>query len=182
MAGMLQSVSCGQRVTLQNIVNAFAVAILTIYPGKTGYGTALSNFWLGHYSHGWVYCIRGESNGNASIVWLAVPYIHSVIPNIEVWLSNHMGSSIVYAKNVNPSKIHKDLKISPGELKILVECSHYYGKHIYFPDGRMSISSREAFKFLVLTPKVKSQNTLGYFNSIVIFTPKPGLFDETPPM
>jgi hypothetical protein len=38
------------------------------------------------------------------------------------------------------------------------------------------ISPREAFGFLILTPK--AQGGEFYFTSIVIFTPKPGLFDK----
>jgi hypothetical protein len=84
---------------------------------------------------------------------------------------------------VAPSAICPELSIKPGETKIIIENCIYFLRASYFRlvDGRTwaNISSREAFGFLLLTPKV--QGDVFYFDSIVIFTPKPGLFDETPP-
>jgi hypothetical protein len=56
----------------------------------------------------------------------------------------------------------------------------YYG----FVDGRSckDVSPREAFGFYIISPKGHGGTyDKTYFNAVVIFTPKPGLFNETPP-
>jgi hypothetical protein len=69
------------------------------------------------------------------------------------------------------SYIHKDLKIKNGEVKMIFDVMLYTDGNPKKPDF---------WGFYVFTPK--RGRTLGYFHSIVIFTPNPGLFDEnTPP-
>jgi hypothetical protein len=80
-----------------------------------------------------------------------------------------------------PSVIYSELKIQSGETKMIVECAlHYYRDAEYkFTDGRecKNISSRDAFGFHALN----LQKQGAFFRTVVIFTPKPGLFDATAP-
>jgi hypothetical protein len=69
MANILQNVSNGQKVTLQHINHAMQAAYLTFYPGKTMRGTAQFYMPLGHFPHGFVYCVKGISGKKASVVW-----------------------------------------------------------------------------------------------------------------
>jgi hypothetical protein len=74
-----------------------------------------------------------------------------------------------------------------------VECSIFYGikSGAYgFNDGRLcsAVSIGKTLGFWILNPEYSTNyenghvsNGFTYFNTVVIFTPKPGLFDETPP-
>jgi hypothetical protein len=102
---------------------------------------------------------------------------------------DHGDTMVPYTKKARSSTIYKDLKINKDEIKILVECYSLYiaEDNFRFSDGRKcsSVSPREAFGFLVLRPTASaagySARQKPYFTSIVIFTPKPGLFNETAP-
>lgn len=100
-------------------------------------------------------------------------------------------SLVRYKTDVPPAQIYPTLKIKPGEVKIIVDAIIYYaqGFRFSFSDGRTYVPVREAFGLYLVTPKVRRGNpaslsynqNCGYFNSVVIFSPNPGLFDETPP-
>jgi hypothetical protein len=78
-----------------------------------------------------------------------------------------------FLENASPAQIYKELKIKKDEVKILVE----------FTNICKTSAASQAFGFLMMNPKYSSAyGGLGhYFTSIVIFTPKPGLFRKTPP-
>ena len=67
------------------------------------------------------------------------------------------------------------LTIADGEVKIIVEA--YIYKPSDNPDGACPV--KKAFGTYLLTPPARGVS--GYFNSVAIFTPKRGLFDETGP-
>jgi hypothetical protein len=97
--------------------------------------------------------------------------------------STHGYSVVNFSTNIAPSAIYPKLRINPNEKKIIVECCCCYHKENgpdTFSDGRkcQNVSPREAFGLYILSPKAKGE---GYFNSVIIFTPKPGLFDQNPP-
>jgi hypothetical protein len=89
-----------------------------------------------------------------------------------------------FLQNNLASLIYKNLKIKKDEIKIIIECYSYFcnsaNSAYTFGDGRpcKNVSPRDAFNFFILSPK---PTQWAYFNSIIIFTPKPGLFNETPP-
>jgi hypothetical protein len=187
MVGILQNVSQNRenkKITLTDIKHAMCAAYLSIYPGVTMYATSQYHMPLGHFVHGWIYYVTGLAEGNASVVWSAAFLIDNKDPACGIQNSQHGESIVKYKQNANPSEIYKDLRINEGEVKILVECSSMYPSKSgdrYFSDGRgcSNVSPREAFGFWALTPKSQSPNGWGYFNTVVIFTPKPGLFSET---
>jgi hypothetical protein len=82
--------------------------------------------------------------------------------------------------NVAASIIHPNLKIKDGEIKVIIECAIFKYTGFDYIDGRLSknVSPREAFGFWMLSPK---PIYVCYFNTVVIFTPKPGLFDDNGP-
>jgi hypothetical protein len=184
MVGILQNVSqnrANKKITLTDIKHAMFAAYLSIYPGVTMHGTASYHLPLGHFPHGWIYYVTGLAKGNASVVWYVAFYSDGGTIFCDIPSTNqHSGSIIKCEQDVNPSEIYKDLTIKEGEVKVLIECSLYHHSGLIRTDGR-GCSPREAFGFWMLTPKLQSQNDCGYFNTVVIFTPKPGLFDATGP-
>ena len=66
-------------------------------------------------------------------------------------------------QDASPSEIYPTLKINPNEIKIIFESNVHYSQ-LSPPETRGGTG-----------------NDGIYFHSAVIFTPKPGLFDETPP-
>ncbi|MDR1334252.1 MAG: hypothetical protein LBJ71_03475 [Holosporaceae bacterium] len=183
VANILQNVSNGQKITQKHICYAMQTAFLTFYPGKTMWGTSRFHLPLGHFSHSFVYCIKGLPGGKASVVWCIDFYIDTTSAQIEVCNGQYGSSAIKYLTGVDPSQIYNKLEIKEGEMKILLECAMMYGasKDRYFSDGRScaQVSVREAFGFLLRSPKMLSTNC--FFHGIMIFTPKPGLFDEIVP-
>ncbi|MDR1334234.1 MAG: hypothetical protein LBJ71_03385, partial [Holosporaceae bacterium] len=65
------------------------------------------------------------------------------------------------------SYIHKDLKIKNGEVKMILNV---------MLQADSQPKSADFWGFCVLTPKIEQKG--GYFHSVVIFTPNPGLFSE----
>ena len=187
MVNMLQNVSNGKKLIKTDMVSACSAAYLTVYPGISRYATAKFRLPLGHFPHAWVYYVKGEGNGKASVVWLAVIYFSIPGTDYEISYKSHGGSSMQFLQNVPAEQIHKNLKINAGENKIITECCLCYATgatNYYFSDGRQcaGVSPREAFGFQIIAPQSHSYSgQSNYFSSVVIFTPKPGLFDETPP-
>ena len=70
------------------------------------------------------------------------------------------------------------LKIAPGEEKMIIVTSMYRQK-VYTNLNGASLSNKQAFGFYLLEPKHLNENTdtSYFFGSVVIFTPKKGLFD-----
>ncbi|MDR1235406.1 MAG: hypothetical protein LBJ96_00205 [Holosporaceae bacterium] len=188
MANILQNISqnrVDKKITKDDIKHAVAAAYLSVYQGKTMYTTSRLCTPLGHASSGNLYCVKGLENGNASVIWCHRWHSANNSPSpAEITIENRDSRSIVNMGSNSPSKIYPDLRIQKGEMKILVEvCFHYSKSSGYgFTDSRMcaDVSSKTAFGFFVLNPPRKGDSI--YFNTVVIFTPKPGLFDDTAPV
>jgi hypothetical protein len=77
---------------------------------------------------------------------------------------------------IAPTTLYKGFSIKAGEKKVIIEIR-------YFIWNDSDLSPREEFGFWVLTPKYTCIVSSGrsFFTTVVIFTPKPGLFSETPP-
>ncbi|MDR0556106.1 MAG: hypothetical protein LBG20_03855 [Holosporaceae bacterium] len=189
---MIQNVSQergNKRITKDDIRYAIAGAYLTVFPGKTMYTTSNRTAPLGYVSHGQIYAIKGNSNGTASVLWCI--RFHNAYdcpsPSKIVLESSPWYSLVKILTNSIPSNIYPDLQIQGTEIKIIVECAFHYvkGNGYKFTDGRScdNVSPKTAFGFWVLNPPgIKGSDGYGsFFHSVVIFTPKPGLFNETPP-
>ena len=197
MANILQNVSKGQRVTLTNMRHAAALAWLSIYPGKTMHsisGTD-SKHELSHDAIFVVHYVKGLSGGKASVLWCCSIYSGpSTSPNTIYagsWRGYAEGSWVTVkgGTNVTPSSIYPTLKINEGEKKIIVESqivsdSGRMNPSVYIPTDNRDTRAKKAFGLHLIFPKSFSDENPDqgrYFPSVVIFTPKPGLFDETPP-
>lgn len=191
MVQMIQSISqnrSDKKITLADLRYIVSVAYLTIYPGTTMFPQG-SGHVFGHFPHPFVYYVKGLSNGNASCIWrvqlhpsksvFATPQTMGAVCVSEP----HSASIVQYKTDVSPAQIWPTLKIKPGEVKIIVETNVFYGSdgtYWRFADGRIGVPSREAFGLFLITPKHTAGGS-GYFNSVVIFSPNPGLFDEGGP-
>lgn len=196
MAAIIQNVSqnrTDKKITLMDLRYSVATAFLTMYPGITMYYQNKGHV-LGHFPHPMIFYVKGLDNGNASCIWRVQLHPSTVgvgeTPQKMYAVAardHHSVCTVQYKTNVAPSKIHPDLKINPGEVKIIIESIIYHYKGFPFADGSSSdLPARNIFHFLMASPKATNssgneRDPSGFFNSVTIFTPKPGLFDETPP-
>jgi hypothetical protein len=178
--------SANKRIFLNDIRRAIAGAYLTIFPGKTMYCTSYGVAPMGYVLNSYLYCVKGNSNGTASVLWCLRFHgaVDCISPLKIVNESNVRWCNFVKIQtNAVPSDIYPQLKIQNNEIKIIVECAFHYWTdpswNYKFTDGRLckNVPSEEAFGFYAL--KLKWIGS--FFPSVVIFTPKPGLFDEIKP-
>jgi hypothetical protein len=187
LINMLQNQQYGL-ITSNNIRYAVAGAYLTIFTGKTMYTTANGKTPLGYSPSGNLFYVKGNDDGTASVIWSVgwfsgddspSPATISIKPTADL-----VTSGLVTVKtNVPPLEIYPELQIQPGEVKILVEVGLCYkaSSPLYgFSDDRncQDVSPKTAFGLLLLNPPHVNEI---FFNKVVIFTPKPGLFNETAP-
>lgn len=182
-----------KKITLMDLRYSVATAFLTLYPGITMYYQNKGHA-LGHFPHPVIFYVKGLENGNASCIWRV--QLHPSKAGIGetpqkmdagVAKNHHQICTVQYKTDAAPSKIYPSLKINPGEVKIIIESIIFHSGGYPFMDGSSSdIPLRNIFHFLMFTPKATNlsgnkRSDSGFFNSVTIFTPKPGLFDETPP-
>ena len=199
MANILQNISQkregnDKKITINDLKYATNLAYQTVYPGKT-------MFWQGsglpfvHVPHPIIYYVKGNNNGTATTVWGKPLWTDdsSVVSPATIkdgtQTTSHDVSLINMGTDVQPSQIYPTLKIGPGEVKIIVEAIIYFYTGDKDINGKSGYTSKEVFGCRLVSPKQwKNKNSDnsnmgrgGYFNSVVIFTPKSGLFDETAP-
>ena len=200
MANIIQNISqsrTDKRITANDLRYALTLAYQTIYPGKT-------MFWQGNglyfvnVPHPLIYYVKGNSNGTATTVWGRVfwtsdsPAISPATIRSGTQTTSHDVSQINMGTNLPPSQIYPTLKIEPGEVKIIIETLIFFRTTDPDINGKSGYTPREVFGCRLVSPKPwknnNSNNTYtsdmsrgAFFNSVVIFTPKQGLFDETPP-
>ena len=189
MVNLIQNITLersNQKITLQDLKYAHTAAWYTVYPGTTMFGQN-SGHTLGHMPRSIIFCVKGLANGKASCVWRAYCATNTSSENPSGVSSGGMYSQndaaewlTQYKTNVEPTKIHPDLKIKEGEIKIILDIA-MTRKTGRLPDGR-TVSLREAFKLFIVNPKFKGDaSNQNVIESSVIFTPKSGLFSETVP-
>jgi hypothetical protein len=194
IAGMIQNISQGRankKITLNDLRYCISAAFLSFYPGTRQFPQSYSVFKQPGFVCGKFFYVVGNDDGTASVP-RAMQYQYGGTANSCVSPGNVLigeapdDSRYItrVGNNKKPSEICPKLSIKPGETKIIIENFIYFVKATSFKltDNRTwaDFSPREAFGFSVLTPKV--QGGTFYFTSIVIFTPKPGLFDKDPPV
>lgn len=143
--------------------------------------------------------IKGTGTNKAKIMWTTYCYTTSSTPTVSGYTSSGgsaaSGASFFYGKNLNTEydsvQINKDLKINNDEIKIIIELYMCFRPSYKFnastpnwtaTNATSEISTRLGFYLLPAKKSVLYTTTdLGYFNTVVIFSPRPGLFSETPP-
>ena len=198
MANILQNISknrSNKKITLNDIRHSASLAFLTIYPGTTmsRIGTSGSRHELSHAPRVNIFYVKGESGGKASCKWFRrILGETTPIWSLFTGAPSASESTVKNLSNVSPSEIYPTLRIGENEKKIIVEVNLFSGHSIMNPNGYVESDkyptiAQKAFKCRLVAPKAlvkpTSANQSGwYFSSVVIFTPKPGLFDpDNPP-
>lgn len=147
------------RITTNDTWRIARLAFLTVYPGLT----QLSPFSLNHYPAVFIYYVKNNKDGTASCKWRNFYWgDYNNYSGCSTSAPNQ--SSITYKSNVIPSEIHPNLKFNSEDAKIIVEVFLSYR------------GDNKTFGLRFVTPRAKVQSC---FHSVVIFTPKPGLFYES---
>jgi hypothetical protein len=174
VANILQNMSqnrINKKISIADIKFAMIAAYNTVYPAASMFLTAQNKRIYGHFPIGFVVYVKGKADGNADVLWrMQYNFESNSSPqgNANTGLrpasmtASDAASSIKYLTNSPAHLICKDLKINEGEIKILVECSIVAGWSVFW----------------ILRPPMFASSC---FTRVVIFTPKPGLFDENPP-
>ena len=200
MANILQNISqkregVNRKITLPDIRYAASLAYLSMFPGTarfTSNKVTIATSDLGYNPLGYIFCVKGNSDSTASVLWTRRFHFAGSVYNPasvsidQYWLDR---SNVKRLTKASPSEIYPTLKIEKDQIKIIIECAvHYSPANSYsFSDGRKTrdVSPSEAFGlrlFKLSPPETRAgSNDAIYFHSAVIFTPKPGLFDATPP-
>jgi hypothetical protein len=181
-----------KKITKLDVRYAMCAAYLTIYPGKTMYATGKNRFFYGHESMSFLYYVKGLSGGKASVCWGVACWGDISEPNgkfldgnyasaSEAFTVTHSNSIINCGINVNPPQIYEDLQIKEGEVKMILEVSLATNDTFTFLDGKSVRTVPVQRRFGLYLAPVRSPRVWSYLKTVVIFTPKPGLFNETPP-
>jgi len=194
MANIIQNISQKRgttdstklKITQTDLAYAFALSHQTMYSGTTIYysGQGHGSF---HLPLANIYYVKGTGNGKASCIWRAGLWTNNKSVKSPKTILHDLtfagvnNSIISYKSDASPQEIYSQLKINSGETKILIELFSEWGESFADNIGNKKNSLKEALGLHIATPKYKKTNSTYFFNSVVIFTPKPGLFDDKGP-
>ena len=195
-ANMIQNISqkkSNKKISKQDLQHIFTLATLTIYPDNN-FCSIKQGHKHGHFGEIFLYYVQGNTNGTADVLWgyNIQTYKNGLDPSaIGVGSREELNSRshVKILTGASPQDIWPTLKIGLGDKKIILECCIDYtntsGYKLNNGNGCDTVSPSKIFGFNLITPKgTKREGStadFAYFNSVVIFTPKPGLFDKTPP-
>ena len=183
-ANMIQNISQKRgnlKITKTDLTNIHTLAWQSVYPGVSMFRIN-SVYPSAHKPITSIYYVKGLDNGKASCIWRTWTRLYESPSKVgyNSYTDDGLSSSVRFLTNTSPSNIYPTLKINPGDVKIIIETlmerdnsgTQYKG-----------ISDKAAFGLYLVTPKSIGDNDSWshMFHSVVIFTPKPGLFDETAP-
>ncbi|MBO4405601.1 MAG: hypothetical protein J5821_02620 [Alphaproteobacteria bacterium] len=182
-------------IKLNDMRYAAALAWLSLYPGTTMYHSTTdtrtnSTHELSHFPWFFIYYVKSEPDGKASVKWIRYPFSQTGTNPQQIQCNSknenlYMKGCIVgWGTNVEPSSIYPTLKMDDGFDRIIVECHLHanaasMSSNDYNPSDDQATRARKAFRLRLVTPKNAGNSR--YFNSVVIFKPKPGLFTEKRP-
>jgi len=199
MANIIQNISqkregTNKKINNTDLIYAASLAYLSMYPGTTMYRVgSKARRTLSHTPRLNIFYIEGLSGGKASCLW-GRRLLSDTADKPTSWATREAtgggNASLVYNTKEIPSDIYKNLKISENEKKIIVEANIFNANTImredeYVESDRQEALAKKAFKCRLIAPKPLAKNVNDiqgwYFTSVVILTPKPGLFDGTAP-
>jgi hypothetical protein len=125
-----------------------------------------------------MWSVRSGDNNGSAVPPNSSPY------NVQSGVGSALSTAYSCIFRLNPARIkteiastilHPNLHIKAGEKKMILEIRYYIW-------NSNKLTPRELFGFRILNPGyVRGTDGKILFDTVVIFTPKPGLFDETPP-
>ena len=195
MANVIQNISQKRgaentsklRITQDDLKYAFCLANLSMFPGTTIY-TQDANY-PGYTTWVQMYRVVGAGDGKAKCThrWELSAW-NGEKPPKSIWYAclsgTHNGSKITYYDTaVTPSQIYPTLKMGSGdnttEEKIIIEVCLFTDAAIR-PAGKTT--EKQILGLYLSTPSFRLFGRFRfYFHSVVIFTPKKGLFSDDPP-
>lgn len=192
MVNVIQNVSqnrINKRITQKDLNYARYLAGLVYFPGLSHYCTETNELPLGICIVFFVYYVKGTAHNKCKVIWRLDGHSTAKSPDNSppTLFDGDSDWSIVNSSNgeLSSSSVYKSLTIEKDEVKILLEL-HFNALPSYIasngkPWGNVSLSQR--FGLFLISPKScsKSSSIYSYFNTVTIFTPKPGLFSETAP-
>ena len=207
VVSILQNISqnrANKAITMTDLKYAMATSFLSWCPA--GELFPKSGFFMGASPTCIIYYFYGTEKNTATCKWYCRSENWRAPPTNSTFQTTgiHWERSVDY-RQTDTRKIHPSFTIEKGEYKVLVESFAYYKNSFCKSDGSMNVSPKDSLSFYLITPRyycgtydtVRSSNgfsnnldkygngdnigTGGFFNSVVIFTPRPGLFSDTPP-
>jgi hypothetical protein len=162
--------------------------------GAQQYSKSSSSFKMLHGYHFQFeyYCVKGVGNGQAKLCWIANTNC-GLGPNYtKIDISSNRGSYSPIKSSAGSTyscgSIYEGLSVESGEIKILIMPRLYEGNSaniIYFSDGTTGYLKSMSEKLGLYLLRIKNNFTSGHTTIgkpiVIIFTPKPGLFEETAP-
>lgn len=197
MANIIQNISqkrSNKKITVNDIKYAASAAYLSAFPGTSRFvSKGIKTSELGYNPLGNIFCVQGITDSTAKVLWAKRFHMaDGVYAPINVGVDNGIRrTNVKNLSNVSPSEIYPTLRIGKDQIKIIIECAVHYSQAsgYRFADGRLTanVSPSHAFglKLHRLSPPATrdgKNNDAIYFHSVVIFTPRLGLFDETAPV
>lgn len=182
MTNVIQNISqnrTDKRITLRDLNYARATAGLTYYGGTSHYSVNKNNFRpLKSCLEFYMYLAEGTGHNRCKLKWgIAGGWFRDTPDNIgSMGVFNYQSDhSIVRynSRDTESSSIYQSLQIENGQLKIIVD--------LCLETVTDTFPTLKKFGLYLVSPKKQVGNSSTYFHSVIIFTPKPGLFSETPP-
>lgn len=192
MVSMMQVLTPSNKngfISLAEIKRITSTAFLSFFgDANKQFSTSSSppyKYKLGYRGQTLIFCIKGTSDGRAAILWAVDAGHISTYSNPQSVQHSHYSSRSLIKTPlsipVDPITIHHQLRIKPGELKIILDVSLASGPEESFLNGTPSSSRSSSVKFgFACFPPSKRTNST-YFNNVIIFTPKGNAFKDTPP-
>ena len=181
MASIIQNISqnrANKKINIKDLNYARAAAGLVYYGGKTQYTVSANLRPKGSFLEFYLYYVKGTGHNIGKVIWaidgnLFLDTPDNIAPGMRPFSYDSQNSIVRYKANDTASQeIYKNLKIEKDEAKIVLDIG-------IIAIGNIPLKS--IFELWVFSPKSRTSNNAIYFSNAIIFTPKPGLFDETPP-
>lgn len=181
MVNVLQNISqqrSNKAITKQDFIYATYAAFNCWFGGDLKQFSSrpqTQNYY--YFPHPILFCIKGLANGKAKILWLIHP----------MWYREPSKYESPYVRNTANDNTHKDFSVIQTSLQTEVQASTIMpnfsieeGEIKMILDGCMFGEPDQArLRFSILKPKFSTKRA--FYNNTTVFTPKPGLFSETPP-
>jgi hypothetical protein len=192
---VIQNVSLhrsNKRVTLKDLSYARCFSALPVYPGASLYAISGSGTFAKRYTAGfcllYLYYIKGTGHNKCKVCWCWDSNFVNTSPNSSTFQfvdSAYNSYSAVFYKSgdkANSWEIYPSLTIEEGEEKMVLDYCYWAANVGVFADGSpaASVPLGRRFGLYFATPKSPPRGE-AYFHSVVIFTPKPWLFDANRP-
>ncbi|MDR1334237.1 MAG: hypothetical protein LBJ71_03400 [Holosporaceae bacterium] len=174
---MFQNISAGRtnkRIRVQDLKYISCITFHPYFVGTKHYSVGDNWSSTKCFGHVLLCYVKGVGENRAVMKWWFLNNWGSAPPTraLTSAKSGHTYTLTILNGNIgteyDASYIHKDLKIKNGEVKMIFEVMLY-------PDGNPKPA--DFWGFYVFVPK-RDSKILGYFHSVVIFTPNSGLFSE----